>query len=290
MANVPYIELVQNFQGLSLHCAQDAFNEKHSQAGPIGLQFEYVDGHQTDTIDHMDIDVDFGLAKVSGTNYRSSLDRFRVRKTNARTSARHKQKDKECSSLRIKKRALQTVQMRNLARAAFLTEKLAGRDLVASFAYNCERTLGQWVSLLRLTTLPVNTTSSDSRILTAFQKLDSIISGHGLHLLRRLAHVQLMKVFSEVESIIQFERDAKQMHREPSYRNSSIAIDIYMNAQDSYSDADQVRRGLKERKRISSRWSSLAVSSSPLFVLLYGDSAEPVVYVCLCYRRFPSSG
>jgi hypothetical protein len=281
MVNARDSELVQQLQGLSIRCPQDAFHQQLSQVDLDGLQSAPC-YDETQHIDYMDIDVS-NLNSVK--TCLSPLDLAAVRKRNSRGARpKRKRRDKECS--KIRKRAQKIGHIQNVVWVASLASRLAEYDLATSFAYKCEKILTGWISLLRWTTLPENTASSDACILTAFQKVDSIIRGDSLHLLRRLAYVQLIRVFSKVESIIKTERDTKRMHREPSYRNSSIAIDIYMNAQDSCLHDGLLRRDLRERKRIGSRWNSLAVAS-PLFILLYKDSAESLVYAYI--SQLPSS-
>jgi hypothetical protein len=81
-----------------------------------------------------------------------------------------------------------------------------GQHPIEAFAINCEKTLTNWVSLLRKTTPPHNVSSSDPRWVGAFKVLDSIITGRqGEYLLQRLAYVQLTRLFASLETIIKSE-------------------------------------------------------------------------------------
>ena len=154
------------------------------------------------------------------------------------------------------------------------------------FAKNCENAITDWISLLGKTTLPGDVASSDSRIIAAFKAVDRIICGQeGTYLLRRLAHVQLMRIFTTLESIIRSERETGRVPREPCYRDASVAVDIYMNAQEDRSHPEALRRELKERKRAGRSWSVLA-GPSPLFTMIYSEAAEPIVYGSTLLERY----
>lgn len=156
-----------------------------------------------------------------------------------------------------------------------ICNSLIGYDPINVFATNCETTLPDWIVLLHKTRLPTGITSTDSRIITAFQAVDTVINGHGTYLLQRLANMQLKRLFDSLETIIKSDRDNGRIHREPSYRNANIAMDIYLSAQAMHSN--QSRTKLKQgRKRFSRRWSQLA-ASSPLFLLVYSDTAELIM-------------
>ncbi|RSL64175.1 hypothetical protein CEP51_013191 [Fusarium floridanum] len=172
---------------------------------------------------------------------------------------------------------LEKIRKRKLARVTSLSHRLVGNEPLNSFAENCQKTIADWISLLSKTTLPSDIESSDLCIITAFKAVDSVICGNqGTYLLRRLAYIQLMRLFASLEAIIKSERDTGRIFREPGYGNASIAIDIYMSAQESHLHPDDLRRELRERKRTGRRWRDLA-SLSPPFVLMYSEASEPIV-------------
>ena len=120
-------------------------------------------------------------------------------------------------------------------------------------------------------------TSTDARIVAVFKAVDSVIHGQGTSLLQRLAHIQLMCMFGSLEAIIKHDREYGHIHREPSYRNAQVAMDIYLSAQEENSTGTRAKIRQK-RKRFSKRWSDLA-TPTPLFVLIYSDAAEMIMYV-----------
>ncbi|KAK4113069.1 hypothetical protein N656DRAFT_640995 [Canariomyces notabilis] len=133
------------------------------------------------------------------------------------------------------------------------------------------------MALLRNATLPNGITSTDPRIITAFKAVDSVLCGRGNTMLQRLANVHLMRLFGSLEAIIKSDRHNGRIHREPYYRDAHIAMDIYLSAQETHSNTDELRCKLRRgRKRFSKRWSYLA-TVSPLFVLVYSDAAELIV-------------
>lgn len=80
------------------------------------------------------------------------------------------------------------------------------------------------------------------------------------------------------------ERESGQALREPCYRDATIAVDIYMKAQEDCSNPDALRREVKDRKRASRSWSNPA-GPSPLFTMIYSDAAEPIVYDVIPPRK-----
>ncbi|KAI8623439.1 hypothetical protein F5Y19DRAFT_492631 [Xylariaceae sp. FL1651] len=181
-----------------------------------------------------------------------------------------------------------------LARVTSLSKRLIGHDPIGTFADNCEKTLPDWIALLRKAKLPNDITSEDPRIITAFKAIDKVICGQGTDLLQRLANVQLMQLFRSLEGIIKSDRDSGRIHREPYYRDANVAMDIYLSAQETQPNTNGLRLKLKQgRKRFSKRWSDLA-TPSPLFVLVYSDAAEAIVYtvplICFRFRLRKSDG
>lgn len=117
------------------------------------------------------------------------------------------------------------------------------------FAQNCIKAFTDWISLLSKTTIPGDLVSSDPRIIAAFKAVDRIIRGQErMYLLRRLAYVQLIWIFTMLESIIRSERENGRALYKPYYRDATIAIDIYIRAQDDCLHPDILRRELKEYK------------------------------------------
>lgn len=165
------------------------------------------------------------------------------------------------------------------ARVNTWSRKLVGPNPMAFFATNCVEVITDWISLLRVTTLPSDIRSSDTRIINAFKAVDSIICGKATtYRLRRLAYVQLTRIFTILEYSIKSERESKQVHREPCRRDASVALDIYMMAQEDCGSPSALRRALQERKRTSRSWNDMA-GPSPLFTMMYSEAAEQIVYV-----------
>ena len=163
-----------------------------------------------------------------------------------------------------------------LSRVLHICKQLVTRNPIEAFAINCEQTICSWIALLRESTLPENVRSSDPRFLRAFKYVDAVITGkHGTHLLRRLAFVQLMRIFQRLEASIKNDRRTGCIEREPCYRHTSVAIDIYTKAQNNPSERS--RRVLKDRKRSGRSWTVLA-GHSPLFALVYAEAADLFVF------------
>lgn len=177
-----------------------------------------------------------------------------------------------------KKKSVHKIKLTYVAR---LSNRLIGTDPIGTFVKNCERTLPDWITLIRKTMLPSFITSTDPRIISAFQAIDNVICGEGTRLLQRLAHVQLIHLFKSLGNIIKSDRDSGRIHRKPYYRDAKVAMDIYLSAQGTQPNTKQLRLQLKQgRKRLSKRWYDLS-RISPLFVLVYSDAAEIIVYVAV---------
>ncbi len=130
-----------------------------------------------------------------------------------------------------------------------LAATLVRQDAMSFYAENSHHARACWVSLLKQTTISTGTSCFDPAIVSSFRVLDQIItSKENLTLVSRLAYVQLMCLFNTLEELIDSSRRHGLVHRAAGYRNASIALDIYMEAQEGYTDPTSRRRQLLERK------------------------------------------
>lgn len=92
-----------------------------------------------------------------------------------------------------------------------VASRLVRADALTFFAEHCETALVDWISILGKTSLPDGITSSDPRVVAAFEELDSIIDGReSTPILQRLAYMQLLRVFETLKQIINSDhRDGK---------------------------------------------------------------------------------
>jgi hypothetical protein len=162
-------------------------------------------------------------------------------------------------------------------RVARLSHKLLGAAPLQTFNRNYEEVITDWDLLKSKTNIRNVDSSSDPRIISSFKVIDDVLcGGQGSTLLRRLAYVRLVDLFSFLEGLISFERRSGRVIRERYYRDASIAIDIYMSAQEDISDPNGLRRQIRERRRIGRCWKDLS-KPSPLLVLMYSEAAEPIM-------------
>lgn len=169
-----------------------------------------------------------------------------------------------------------------MSRVTSLANRLIKGQSISLFIENFNRTLPDWILLLSKTILPGGIASSDHRITAAFRVIDSIICGHhGTYLLRRLAYVQLMRLFEFLEVVIEFER-RKGLHRAIGYGNTSVAIDIYISAQDRELGRKSRNEVSQRHRRIGKRTLAIA-GPSPLLLLMYSNAAESIMYVVYFY-------
>lgn len=157
-----------------------------------------------------------------------------------------------------------------------LADRLVSSDPVNFFVDNCEKTVEGWASLLQQTTPRYSTPSTDPRWVSAFETLDSFMTGRqGTPLLRRLAYVQYKRVSDTLEGIVQSER-LSGAPRNSGVGDSTIVMNVVGSAQEGPMSAASRRNAARENRRIARRWAALA-GPSPLFLLLYTDVAETVV-------------
>ena len=167
---------------------------------------------------------------------------------------------------------------RDISRIQEISSKLARDGTVNFFTEIGRLTLINGAYLIRQTTIPINIKSSDPHILDAFRTIDNIILSPKDELLKRIAYMQLMSVFNSLKKIVSADRLNGLIHRATGYRDATIAIDIYANAQEKKESIPSLRRKLLERKRSARRWLQLA-GSSPFLLIAYSDMAERIVYV-----------
>ena len=156
--------------------------------------------------------------------------------------------------------------------------ELLRRDAQKYLLEKCRIGLTSWVFLARQTTVPKNIRSSDAQVLVAFQTIGSFILSESDKMLRRPAYVQLVSLLDSLVDNIATDRTRGFVHRAAGYKNTTIALDIYMSAQQRLTNAASLRRELLERKRNGQRWLQLA-GPSPFTLILYSDVADQVMYV-----------
>jgi hypothetical protein len=164
------------------------------------------------------------------------------------------------------------------AQVTELSSKLVRAEATDFFDKNHEALFVSWISLLRNTSFTGDMTCSDPNVASALRTIDRIITGQeGMQmLLTRVAYIRLIHLFERLEKMAALDRRNGLIHREFGYRNASIAVDIYLGAQEGRGKATYQRRELLERKRIGQRWLQLA-GPSPLFLLIYSEEAEQIV-------------
>jgi len=148
-------------------------------------------------------------------------------------------------------------------------------DAITVFANHFERAADSWVSILMQTTIPDNIGSSDPCVINAFKFLDRArTSSDGI--LSRLAYIRLADVFESLKQIVASDRRNGRLPAQRSgYRNASVAVDIYIEAQEQ---AGTSRDEVKQRHRVARRWRTLA-GPSPIFIIIYSAAAEGLAYV-----------
>ena len=95
-----------------------------------------------------------------------------------------------------------------------------------------------------------------------------------------LAHIQLIRFFGFLEGILRQEREDCRTYRRRYYRNTSVAINIYVSVRNDIANRNRLRSELKERKRSGRRWTELAARTSPVFCLSISRHGRKD-YICI---------
>jgi hypothetical protein len=93
-----------------------------------------------------------------------------------------------------------------------------------------------------------------------------------------------MALFDSLKPVVRAERKNGEAHRERGDRDINAVIDIYENALRP-SDRRVLRDVILRYRRTGKRVETLA-GPSPLFLLIYSDEAETVMYVVYMSRWF----
>lgn len=113
-----------------------------------------------------------------------------------------------------------------------IVPNLIQHNAITFFANYFKRVVGSQVSILIKTTIPNNIASLDPCIINAFKFLDKARTS-GDNILSRLAYIRLVYVFESLNKIVASDwRKGQLSARISSYCNASIAIDIYIEAQE----------------------------------------------------------
>ncbi|CAJ2505621.1 Uu.00g130150.m01.CDS01 [Anthostomella pinea] len=92
-----------------------------------------------------------------------------------------------------------------------------------------------------------------------------------------LADEQIRDDFEELPTSTARRRKGRMPKRtDAGYQDATIAMDIYMSAQENLTDAESTRRDLSERKTTARKWVQLA-GPSPFLLLTYSNTAEMII-------------
>jgi hypothetical protein len=86
-----------------------------------------------------------------------------------------------------------------------------------------------------------------------------------------------MALFDSLMPVVKSERENGEAHRERGDRDISAIMDIYENARRRCSNTRASRNAIAEHRRTGKRIKTLA-GPSPLFLLVYSEEAEPIMY------------
>ncbi|KAK4151488.1 hypothetical protein C8A00DRAFT_17097 [Chaetomidium leptoderma] len=160
--------------------------------------------------------------------------------------------------------------------SAAILQALINPNAQQLFADHCETLHRVWKELLEKTTLPDNTTSTDSQVLERIRELDKRIKCPEDQAVSRLAYIQLTRMLAALRKKIQDDRRHGRLVGERSQRDATVAIDIYLRA------TGRANRGeVSKFTSLGNRWTALA-GRSPLLLVTFTDAAERIMYVRSC--------
>jgi len=154
-----------------------------------------------------------------------------------------------------------------------IAQALIRNDAKHHFVENCEIIHKGWAMLLDKTTLPDNTTCTDSRVADAIRTLDDFIKCPASNVDLRIAYVQLARMMTSLKEKVRMDRQQGLVVGKRSQRDATIAINLYLSAT-GRTDREEVR----ELTRLSNRWAALP-GRYPLLLTTFTDVAERIMYV-----------
>jgi len=157
---------------------------------------------------------------------------------------------------------------------------LTRNDATQYFAGSCENIHKGWASLLGQTTLPDNTSCTDSRVADAIRTLDNMIRCPENKIALRITYVQLRRMMNSLKQKVKDDRRQGLIVGKRSQRDATVAITLYLNATGRTN-----REEARELTRLSNRWSALA-GRYPLLLTTFTDVAERIMYdsfLPICY-------
>ncbi|KAH8745907.1 hypothetical protein F5883DRAFT_701976, partial [Diaporthe sp. PMI_573] len=150
-----------------------------------------------------------------------------------------------------------------------LTGSLVTQNSRGFFEDNYETIFRSWVSLLKETTLPYNTTSSDKHVINAFRVINNVFENPNTPpLLLRLAYIRFSNMIKTLQVIAHNDRKCERINTAVGHRNASIAVDICLDSQQTLG-----RKGILRRMRHAKRWACL-IGLSPLALAICLEEAE----------------
>ena len=152
-------------------------------------------------------------------------------------------------------------------------EALIQPNATQLFAENCEGIHRTYKELLEETTLPGNTTCTDSRVLDTIRALDNKIKFPENQAVAGLAYVQLTQMLTGLRKKVQHDRRHGLIIGKRSQRDATIAIDIYLRA------TGRVNRGeVHGLTSLGNRWTAIS-GRYPLLLFTFTDVADRIMYV-----------
>jgi hypothetical protein len=154
-------------------------------------------------------------------------------------------------------------------------------NAIENFARTWKLTLSAWNLLLLKTTIPQTISIADLNMSASVKVLHNTIAAReGSSLPPRFGYVQLARFLGALEERIKEGKGHGLIPLERGRVNASIAIDMFLDAQDAGSNDLLTRRKIWEFKRIGKRWETM-IGPSVLLLSIYSDVAESFVYVSL---------
>jgi hypothetical protein len=112
-----------------------------------------------------------------------------------------------------------------------------------------------------------------------FRQIDSYIDEkHTAPNLQRIGYIGLAILMEDLKQAISVNRRRGNIESKPGHRNASLALDLYLAAQDSKANTALAKKQLNRRLEVSRRWLALSIRC-PLLAVVYSEKAEKVMYV-----------
>ena len=201
--------------------------------------------------------------------------------TPSASSSRCRQPSQELHGLQLsKKQNLTPIEI------SVAADRLINPEVVSYFLSHCDSIYDCWISYLARQPRRIDVTI-ESSVVAAIQRVNELREDkHSSRLLLRFAYLQLTWEIEAYKTVAATDRIEGRSKRSRGQRDSTIALDLYLAAEQRISK--KARNAVTTDCRSGRRWAAL-VGRSPLLIFVFPEAADTIVYVAPPFPVVPDS-